>query len=93
VLIIPSATVSKVGTGRLGFISGFFSYSGGLLILRLTSPNLIPSNYIAADVSSTDLNSKNMNFFSIFFELPIMGLPGSSSPPDFLRVSNKNSLS
>jgi len=48
---------------------------------------------MATDVSSTDLNSKNMNFFSIFFELPMIGLPGSKIPPALFNVSNKNSLS
>ena len=90
--MIPNATVSNVGTGLRGLISGFFSNSGGRLILKLTSMNLMPSSYIAADVSSTDLNSKNINFFSMFLLLPMMGFPGSRMPPARLSVSNKNSF-
>ena len=35
--IIPNATVSILGTGFLGLISGNFSKSGGLLILSVAS--------------------------------------------------------
>jgi len=90
---MPKLTVSRVGTGFLGLISGFLSNSGGLRILKFTSMYLIPSSYIAAEVSSTLRNSKNINFFSIFLELPIIGLPGSNTPPAFFKVSYKNSLS
>jgi hypothetical protein len=90
---MPRETVSIVGTGRLGLISGFLSNSGGLLILKFTSWKRIPSSYMAAEVSSTLLNSKNTNFFSVFLLEPIIGFPASSTPPDFFKMSYKKSFS